>query len=77
MLSLIPLLSTRSDAYMGETSSGQSKKGRKRRRDYEGDVVFKLSKDVICSSIAEGNVILCALDGELRPGSVNLSLIVF
>jgi hypothetical protein len=62
MLSLIPLLSTRSDAYMGETSSGQSKKGRKRRRDYEGDVVFKLSKDVICSSIAEGNVILCALD---------------
>lgn len=62
MLSLMPLLSTQSDAHTGEMSSGQSKKGRKRRRDYEGDEVFKLSKDVICSSIAEGKVILCALD---------------
>ncbi|KAG1833458.1 rRNA processing/ribosome biogenesis-domain-containing protein, partial [Suillus variegatus] len=62
MLSLMPLLSTQSDAHTGEMSSGQSKKGRKRRRDYEGDELFKLSKDVICSSIAEGKVILCALD---------------
>lgn len=62
MLSLMPLLSTQSDAHIGETGSGQSKKGRKRRRDYEGDEVFKLSKDVICSSIAEKKAILCALD---------------
>ncbi|KIK44256.1 hypothetical protein CY34DRAFT_802866 [Suillus luteus UH-Slu-Lm8-n1] len=62
LLSLMPLLPTQSDAYSGETGSGQSKKGRKRRRDYESDEVFKLSKDVICSSIAEGNAILCALD---------------
>lgn len=62
MLSLMPLLPTQSDAYAGETGSGQSKKGRKRRRDYESDEVFKLSKDVICSSVAEGNAILCALD---------------
>ncbi|KAG1906992.1 rRNA processing/ribosome biogenesis-domain-containing protein [Suillus fuscotomentosus] len=62
ILSLMPLLSTQTDAHTGEMSSGQSKKGRKRRRDYEGDEVFKLSKDVICSSIAEGKVILCALD---------------
>jgi hypothetical protein len=68
MLSLTPLLPTQSDAYTGETGSGQSKKGRKRRRDYESDEVFKLSKDVICSSIAEGNAILCALDGEFRSG---------
>lgn len=62
MLSLMPLLPTQSDAYASETGSGQSKKGRKRRRDYESDEVFKLSKDVICSSVAEGNAILCALD---------------
>ncbi|KAG2154981.1 rRNA processing/ribosome biogenesis-domain-containing protein [Suillus bovinus] len=62
MLSLMPLLSTQSDVHTGETSSEQSKKGRKRRRDYEGDEVFKLSKDVVCSSIAEGEAILCALD---------------
>lgn len=71
MLSLMPLLSTQSDAHTGEMSSGQSKKGRKRRRDYEGDELFKLSKDVICSSIAEGKVILCALDGEFRSRSAN------
>ncbi|KAG1755494.1 rRNA processing/ribosome biogenesis-domain-containing protein [Suillus lakei] len=62
MLSLMPLLSTQSDAHGGETGSGQRKKGRKRRRDYEGDEVFKLSKDVICSSIAEEKAIICALD---------------
>lgn len=81
MLSLMPLLSTKSDARVGETSSVQSKKGRKRRRDYEGDEVFKLSKDVICSSIAEGAVIICALDAlqvimrgaELQPAIRSLA----
>lgn len=62
MLSLMPLLSTQSYAHTGETGSGQNKKGRKRRRDFEGDEVFKLSKDVICSSIVEGKAIICALD---------------
>jgi len=64
MRSLIPLLSTRPDTHPTETNSGQSKKGKKRRRDYEGDEVFRLSKAVICSSLAEEEVILCALDGE-------------
>ncbi|KAG1892257.1 rRNA processing/ribosome biogenesis-domain-containing protein [Suillus subluteus] len=62
MLSLMPLLSTQFDAHTDEMGSGQNKKGRKRRRDYEDDGVFKLSKDVICSSTAEGKAILCALD---------------
>ncbi|KAG0709826.1 rRNA processing/ribosome biogenesis-domain-containing protein [Suillus ampliporus] len=62
MLSLMPLLSTQSDSHPGETNSGQNKKGRKRRRDYEGDEVFRLSKDVICTSTAEEEDILCALD---------------
>lgn len=62
MLSLMPLLSIQLDTHAGETGSGQNKKGRKRRRDYEDDGVFKLSKDVICSSTAEEKAIICALD---------------
>lgn len=71
MLSLMPLLSPQSNARAGEASSGQCKKSRKRRRDYESDEVFKLSEDVICSSIAEGKAIICALDGEFRSELVN------
>jgi len=64
MRSLTPLLSTQPDADSTETNSGQNKKSKKRRRNYEGDEVFRLSKSVICSSLAEGEVILYALDGE-------------
>ncbi|OAX43989.1 hypothetical protein K503DRAFT_730190 [Rhizopogon vinicolor AM-OR11-026] len=81
MRSLTPLLSTQPDAHSAEMDSGQSKKSRKRRRDYEGDEVFRLSKSVICSSLAEEEVILCALDAlqvtmrgtELHPAVRSLT----
>jgi hypothetical protein len=66
MRSLTPLLSTQPEGNSTEPNSGPSKKSRKRRRDYEGDDVFRLSKAVICSSPAEEEVILCALDGKVN-----------
>ena len=43
--------------------SSRGKKGRKRARGYEGDEVFKLSREVICPTIDDGRVLLTALEG--------------
>ncbi|KAF7352611.1 Pre-rRNA-processing protein rix1 [Mycena venus] len=43
-----------------EGVSGRSKKSKKRAREFEGDEVFKISRDVVCSTVDEGNVLLAA-----------------
>ncbi|KAI0050180.1 hypothetical protein FA95DRAFT_1555880 [Auriscalpium vulgare] len=43
-------------------SATKSRKGKKRARDYEGDEVFKMADDVMCSSLAEGEMVLAAFD---------------
>ncbi|KAJ7178937.1 rRNA processing/ribosome biogenesis-domain-containing protein [Mycena filopes] len=39
---------------------GRSKKSKKRAREFEGDEVFKVSREVICSTVNEGDVLLAA-----------------
>ncbi|KAH9943306.1 uncharacterized protein BXZ73DRAFT_87658 [Epithele typhae] len=59
------LLSTRSQANVEEehtTSQGKSKKGKKRARDFEGDEVFKLDREIICPTATEGDILLISLD---------------
>lgn len=62
--SLSPLLS---QAASGEATSDQSesgnKKGKKRARQYEGDEVFKIGKDVLCENADDQRMILAVLDG--------------
>ncbi|RDB22742.1 Pre-rRNA-processing protein rix1 [Hypsizygus marmoreus] len=43
-------------------SSNKNKKGKKRARAYEGDEVFKLSREVICPNADDGKVLLAALE---------------
>ncbi|KAH7930701.1 hypothetical protein BV22DRAFT_1000146 [Leucogyrophana mollusca] len=64
--SITPLLSTQSEVQQSvETNTSQSKKGKKRRREYEGDEVFKLSKGVVCPTKEDGEVAI-ALQVSLR-----------
>ncbi|KAJ7129455.1 rRNA processing/ribosome biogenesis-domain-containing protein [Mycena epipterygia] len=39
---------------------GRSKKSKKRAREFEGDEVFKVSREVVCSTVEDGNVLLSA-----------------
>ncbi|KAJ6628867.1 rRNA processing/ribosome biogenesis-domain-containing protein [Mycena sp. CBHHK59/15] len=62
---ILPLLSVvlakQVDAREKENEvSGRSKKSKKRAREYEGDEVFKTSREVICSTADEGNVLLAS-----------------
>lgn len=44
--------------------SGRSKKSKKRAREFEGDEVFKVSREVVCSTVEDGNVLLSAFAGN-------------
>jgi hypothetical protein len=60
------LLGPRSDISSGDSntnSTGRSKKGKKRAREYEGDEVFKLTHGEICATNADGNALLLSIDG--------------
>lgn len=61
--SLTMLLGTQSDAQEDNVSviAGKSKKGKKRARGYEGDEVFKITKEVILPSHESGEVIIFSL----------------
>ncbi|KDQ64330.1 hypothetical protein JAAARDRAFT_27954, partial [Jaapia argillacea MUCL 33604] len=60
--SLTPILSTQWDSQVDSTSTvGRTKKGKKRARGYEGDEVFKVSREVICKTSVDGEVILAAI----------------
>lgn len=51
-------------------NGGTNKKGKKRARGYEGDELFKTSKEVVCPTIIDDQVILTALDGKLMPFNI-------
>ncbi|KAJ6539553.1 rRNA processing/ribosome biogenesis-domain-containing protein [Mycena capillaripes] len=62
---ILPLISVvlakEADARETEgNGAGRSKKSKKRAREFEGDEVFKMSREVICSTVDEGNVLLAA-----------------
>ena len=61
------LLPTQSDIRTGPVSDTSSKgrKGRKRAHDYEGDEIFKIKTNVICSNPTRDAMILTTLDGML------------
>ena len=72
--SITVILSSPSDSQHFENTSVRSskgKKGRKRARDYEGDEVFKLSREVICPNIDEGKVLLTAFQGIGRLDTIS------
>ncbi|KAM5534268.1 hypothetical protein V8D89_010878 [Ganoderma adspersum] len=62
---LAAVLSKRSQAGTeNEQAPGQSrsKKGKKRARGYEGDEVFKVGREIVCSTAEEGEVLLASVD---------------
>ncbi|KAF6762174.1 rRNA processing/ribosome biogenesis-domain-containing protein [Ephemerocybe angulata] len=62
--SLVVILSssaTNVEAHTDE-ASGKSKKGKKKAKNYAGDEVFKVSRDVICPTDVDSEVLLLALD---------------
>ena len=65
--SVMKIISTSSSAAAGtqEGSSSKSKSSKKRARNFEGDEVFKSTRDVVCSSKDECDVLLISLDGML------------
>ncbi|KAJ7368529.1 rRNA processing/ribosome biogenesis-domain-containing protein [Mycena albidolilacea] len=62
---IVPLLSVvlakEPDARESDgTAQGRSKKSKKRAREFEGDEVFKISREVVCPTVDEGNALLAA-----------------
>jgi hypothetical protein len=53
----------RTDDLAGSSSAGKNKKGKKRARGYEGDEVFKATREIICSTREDSEVLLAALNG--------------
>jgi hypothetical protein len=53
----------RAEDLAGSTNASKNKKGKKRARGYEGDEVFKVTRDVICSTKEDGKVLIAALEG--------------
>ena len=47
-----------------EFSSVRNNRGKKRSRNYEGDEIFNVSREVICSTTEEGKVLLASIDGK-------------
>lgn len=45
-------------------NSTKNRKGKKRARGYEGDEVFKASRDILCPTRDDGEVVLVAVDGQ-------------
>jgi hypothetical protein len=54
-----------SDEPAGFSSAGKNKKSKKRPRGYEGDEVFKVTREIICPTREDGLVLLAALNGML------------
>jgi hypothetical protein len=60
---LVPFLAShRTDPGTDVTRSGTGRKGKKRSRGYEGDEVFKLSKEVLFNRKDEGECVLLVLN---------------
>jgi hypothetical protein len=71
--SLTSLLSSESDVKGQDDTGTGRKKGKKRARNYEGDEVFKVAREVICPRDEDGDIVLAAVDG-LRCDSVLIFL---
>ena len=66
LVAISQLLRSRPDDQMEVSGNGhRSKRGKKRAREYEGDEVFKLSRDVLFTSQADGGALLLAFDGRM------------
>lgn len=52
------------------SATGRTKKSKKRTRGYEGDEIFKISREVVCPTVDDGKVLLSALEGNLLSGSI-------
>ena len=62
--SIAAILSTTSDnPGSTEPSSGKNNKGKKRSRNYEGDEIFNVSREVVCATDEAGEVLLASIDG--------------
>lgn len=73
--SLVVILSssTTADA-IGTTDAAASKKGKKKAKNYAGDEVFKVTREVICPTEVDGQVVLSALEVvRFRLQNPNLS----
>lgn len=57
--------------------SGRSKKSKKRAREFEGDEVFKISREVVCSTVEEGEGLLAAFGGIYRHQNLCASELTF
>jgi len=67
LLSLSTVLVIPSETSQSESiSASNNTKGKKRARRYEGDEVFKISREVICKTSDDGNVILAAVRSRLQ-----------
>ena len=53
----------RTDDPAGPSSAGKNKKGKKRARGYEGDEVFKVTREIVCSTTEDSEVLMAALNG--------------
>ncbi|TFK28886.1 hypothetical protein FA15DRAFT_753263 [Coprinopsis marcescibilis] len=59
---LTVILHSKGPAAQQEEAIGGSKKSRKRTRNYEGDEIFKVTRDVICTNAVEARIILRVLE---------------
>lgn len=70
MKAILPLISviltTAAETRDAGTTTTKSRRGKKRARGYEGDEVFKVTRDVICPTVDGGKVVLAAFDGMIR-----------
>jgi hypothetical protein len=60
------ILATQSEVQRGNEPVGKKKNEKKRTRGYEGDEVFKISRDVILPTIQDGKVVLASVDGRFN-----------
>jgi len=65
------------DEPAGSSSAGKNKKSQKRARGYEGDEVFKVTREIICPTREDGLVLLAALNGMLLDWSFLIWWTVF
>lgn len=56
--------STRDNGNEADTNATKSRKGKKRARGYEGDEVFKVSREILCPTKEDGESLLLTLDGK-------------
>lgn len=68
--SITKILTTSSDTEDVQASSSKNKNARKRARNYEGDEVFKVTRQVVCITPEDEQILLKSIDGNIS--STNL-----